>query len=202
MFRCGRQTVLPEYHLARERVFDFDQKETSLPLSGQLNKPLPLADLPAGFHRVLQQVLQDDAHVKGVIGPRIRVVELRLEADAQIKAPPPGIVDDHIGDRVSRLERQLKVAHALVHFGNIVVQAGVFTALGQALDVGQMPPHFMFHAADTGIKLLRLVDARPDRLCLLVLNVVGGPLLFQRRHALLKDHCQIGPSVKQQGQHR
>ena len=47
-----------------------------------------------------------------------------VQADAQVKALPPNIVDNHICDRVARLERQRKAAHALVHFGDIVLQAG------------------------------------------------------------------------------
>ena len=52
LFRCDRQTVLPEYHLTRERVFDLYQKETSFSLSSQYNKPFILAHLLASLHRV------------------------------------------------------------------------------------------------------------------------------------------------------
>ena len=57
-------------------------------------------------------------------------MELHLETDAQVKALPPNTVDNHIRDRVARLECQLKAAYALVHFGDIVLQAGVLAALG------------------------------------------------------------------------
>lgn len=97
-------------------------------------------------------------------------MEIHLETDAQFKAPPPCIVDDHIRDRVSRLERQLKTAHALVQLGDIILQAGVLALTGQHLDVGQMAPHFVFQSADVGVELLRLMDTRPDRLCLLPLT--------------------------------
>ena len=47
-------------------------------------------------------------------------METHLEPDAQLKAPPPGIIDDHIGNRVACLEGQFKVVHAFIHPGDIV----------------------------------------------------------------------------------
>ena len=129
-------------------------------------------------------------------------MEIHLKADAQIKAPPPCIVDDHIRDRVSRLKRQFKVADTLVHPGDIVIQAGVLALTGQHLDIGHVPPHFMFQLTDAGIELLRLMDTRPDCLRLLAFYEIVGLFLPQRRHALLKGDGQVGPIVEQQGQHR
>ncbi len=89
-------------------------------------------------------------HIESVIGPRLRVMEIHLETDAQVKAPPPCIVDDHIRDRVSCLERQFKAAHALIQLGDIVLQACVLALTSQHLDVGHVAPHFMFQLADVG----------------------------------------------------
>ena len=109
---------------------------------------------------------------------------------------------DYIRDRVACLECQLKTAHTLVHFGDIVLQAGILAALRQTLDVGQVATHFVFQPTDAGVELFRLMDTRPDRLCLLVLCIKGGLFLPERSHTLLKSDGQIGPGVEQQGQHR
>ena len=46
------------------------------------------------------------------------------------------------------------------------------------------------------------MDTRPDRLCLLVLHVVGGLFSPERGHPLLKHNGQPDSGVEQQSQHR
>ena len=74
----------------------------------------------------------------------------------------------------------------------------MLTALCQTLDIGQMGPHIVSQLADMGVKLLRFMNTRPNRLCLLVLCKQHRLFLPERRHSLLKSNGQIGPDIEQQ----
>ena len=68
-------------------VLNFNEKEAALAPAGQGNIPLPRQVL-AGLQGVLQQVVEDDAQVKGVVPAAGGVMELGVEADALLLALP------------------------------------------------------------------------------------------------------------------